>query len=98
METLSEDDDDRYLCEDGDDHSIGSFLIGLSSGCSSGTFKPSPGGPLSALTPSMWPQDILAKLAQPEDVNEQLDFRYDEFGFRVEEEGNYKMLSMPPGP
>lgn len=28
--------------------------------------KPSPGGPFSSLTPSMWPQDILAKLGQPE--------------------------------
>lgn len=28
--------------------------------------QPSPGGSFSALTPSMWPQDILAKLTQPE--------------------------------
>lgn len=28
--------------------------------------RPIPGGPFSALTPSMWPQDILAKLGQPE--------------------------------
>lgn len=28
--------------------------------------QPSPGGAFSALTPSMWPQDILAKLTQPE--------------------------------
>lgn len=28
--------------------------------------RPVPGGPFSALTPSMWPQDILAKLGQPE--------------------------------
>uniref|UniRef100_A0A7N6A5N1 RUN and TBC1 domain-containing protein 3 n=1 Tax=Anabas testudineus TaxID=64144 RepID=A0A7N6A5N1_ANATE len=27
----------------------------------SGTYTPAPGGPFSALTPSMWPQDILAK-------------------------------------
>lgn len=27
---------------------------------------PQPGGPFSALTPSMWPHDILAKLKQPE--------------------------------
>ena len=25
---------------------------------------------------------------QPEDTNGQLDYRYDEFGFKVEEEGN----------
>lgn len=31
-----------------------------------GIHHPTPGGPFSALTPSMWPQDILAKLGQPE--------------------------------
>ena len=30
----------------------------------SGGYTPSPGSPFSALIPSMWPQDILAKLAQ----------------------------------
>lgn len=29
-----------------------------------GTYTPAPGGPFSALTPSMWPQDILAKYHQ----------------------------------
>lgn len=28
--------------------------------------RPVPGGPFSTLTPSMWPQEILAKLGQPE--------------------------------
>lgn len=28
--------------------------------------RPIPGGPFSALTPSMWPQAILVKLGQPE--------------------------------
>lgn len=28
--------------------------------------QPPPGGAFSALTPSMWPQDILARLTQPE--------------------------------
>lgn len=27
---------------------------------------PAPGGPFSALTASMWPQNLLAKLGQPE--------------------------------
>lgn len=48
--------------------------------------SPVPGGPFSALTPSMWPQDILAKLNQPDDPNSQPEYRFDEFGFRVEEE------------
>ena len=28
-------------------------------------FTPTPGGPFSALTPSMWPQDILSRLGNP---------------------------------
>lgn len=48
---------------------------------------PSPGGPFSALTSSMWPQDIMAKLTViPDDPNSQPEYRFDEFGFRVEEE------------
>lgn len=64
--------------------------------------RPNPGGPFSALTPSMWPQEILAKLGQPEadDPNEQPDYRFDEFGFRVEEEdgpeqSSNKLLGIP---
>lgn len=38
--------------------------------------SPTPGGPFSALTPSMWPQDILSKLGQlPDDPNSQPDYR-----------------------
>lgn len=62
---------------------------------------PTPGGPFSALTPSMWPQDILSQLGQqPDDPNAQPDYRFDEFGFRVEEEdgpeqSSKKLLSIP---
>lgn len=42
-----------------------------------------PGGPFSAVTPSVWPQDILAKIQQLEECRDQLDYRYDEFGFKV---------------
>lgn len=62
---------------------------------------PSPGGPFSALTSSMWPQDIMAKLSQaPEDSNSQPEYRFDEFGFRVDEEdgpeqSSNKLLSIP---
>lgn len=38
--------------------------------------SPVPGGPFSALTSSMWPQDILAKLNQPDDPNSQPEYRY----------------------
>uniref|UniRef100_A0A069DX50 Small G protein signaling modulator 3 n=1 Tax=Panstrongylus megistus TaxID=65343 RepID=A0A069DX50_9HEMI len=64
-------------------------------------FIPTPGGPFSALTPSMWPQDILSKLGQiPDDPNSQPEYRFDEFGFRVEEEdgpeqNSNKLLGVP---
>lgn len=65
---------------------------------SSDQHRPSPGGPFSSLTPSMWPQDILAKLDQPKSVqspNEQPEFRFDEFGFRVEQEDGPEQISSP---
>lgn len=67
----------------------------------SDTLTPTPGGPFSALTPSMWPQDIMAKLTTiPEDPNSQPEYRFDEFGFRVEEEdgpeqSSNKLLGIP---
>ncbi|XP_062336454.1 small G protein signaling modulator 3 isoform X1 [Osmerus eperlanus] len=51
----------------------------------SGSYTPAPGGPFSALTPSMWPQDILAKYYQ-KDTSEESDLQYDEFGFRLDSE------------
>lgn len=42
-----------------------------------------PGGPFSAVTPSMWPQDILTRLQQLEECRDQPEYRYDEFGFKV---------------
>ncbi|XP_036924008.1 small G protein signaling modulator 3 isoform X1 [Sturnira hondurensis] len=52
----------------------------------SGSHTPSASGPFSALTPSMWPQEILAKCMQKEESAEQPEFYYDEFGFRVDKE------------
>ncbi|KAK3552896.1 hypothetical protein QTP86_028003 [Hemibagrus guttatus] len=51
----------------------------------SGSYTPAPGGPFSALTPSMWPQDILAKHHQ-KDQNLESEPQYDEFGFRISSE------------
>lgn len=65
------------------------------------SFCPPSGGPFSALTPSMWPQDLITKAGQlSDDPNSQPDFRFDEFGFRVEEEdgpeqNSNKLLSIP---
>uniref|UniRef100_A0A8C1QD62 Small G protein signaling modulator 3 n=1 Tax=Cyprinus carpio TaxID=7962 RepID=A0A8C1QD62_CYPCA len=55
-----------------------------------GNYTPAPGGPFSALTPSMWPQDILAKYCQ-KDTSMEAELQYDEFGFRIDSEG------YPPG-
>ncbi|XP_075815938.1 small G protein signaling modulator 3 isoform X1 [Microtus pennsylvanicus] len=54
----------------------------------SGNHMPSASGPFSALTPSIWPQEILAKYSQKEESAEQPEFCYDEFGFRVDKEGS----------
>ncbi|KAF6340437.1 small G protein signaling modulator 3 [Rhinolophus ferrumequinum] len=53
----------------------------------SGSHVPSACGPFSALTPSMWPQELLAKYTQKEEAVEQAEFYYDEFGFQVDKEG-----------
>ncbi|XP_028935119.1 small G protein signaling modulator 3 isoform X2 [Ornithorhynchus anatinus] len=60
--------------------------LALLPGEMSGSHTPSGGGPFSALTPSIWPQEILAKYTQKEESVEQPEFRYDEFGFRVDQE------------
>ncbi|XP_021562695.1 small G protein signaling modulator 3 isoform X2 [Carlito syrichta] len=52
----------------------------------SGSHTPSASGPFSALTPSIWPQEILAKHMQKEESAEQLELCYDEFGFRVDKD------------
>ncbi|XP_045146920.1 small G protein signaling modulator 3 homolog, partial [Echinops telfairi] len=50
----------------------------------SGSHTPAAGGPFSALTSSIWPQEILAKCTQKEEAEGQPELRYDEFGFRVD--------------
>lgn len=61
-----------------------------------------PEGPFSALIPSIIPQELLFKInnsKDTEDPNEQPKFRFDEFGFKVEEESpeqvSNKLLSTP---
>ena len=58
METLSEDEDD-VIERAGDSVSVSATYGGSSE------FTPTPGGPFSALTPSMWPQDVMVKLGNP---------------------------------
>lgn len=60
--------------DDVDDYYIENFSEGLNM---NDLLTPSPGGPFSALTPSMWPQDIMAKLSVvPDDPNSQPEYRY----------------------
>ncbi|KAK2178734.1 hypothetical protein NP493_529g00005 [Ridgeia piscesae] len=99
-ETLSEDEDEPPRSGPaGDGISVNALAKHITS--AGADFNPTPGGPFSALTPSMWPQDILHKLSNPpEDATGQLDYRYDEFGFKVEEEdgpeeNSSKLLSTP---
>ncbi|RZF38283.1 hypothetical protein LSTR_LSTR009006 [Laodelphax striatellus] len=67
VETAVSDDDEEA-------HSVFNGHEGI--GLGSDIFTPSPGGPFSALTPSMWPQDILNKLQMiAEDPTNQLDFQ-----------------------
>lgn len=63
----------------------------------SGNHTPSASGPFSALTPSIWPQEILAKYPQKEDSSEQPEICYDEFGFRVDKEGSEPGCSQMAG-
>lgn len=42
------------------------FIDGVEGLTMNDAIHPPPGGAFSALTPSMWPQDILARLTQPE--------------------------------
>lgn len=55
-DTLSEDEDEPEVSEA---VSVRANLFGRTNG-----YSPSPGGPFSALIPSMWPLDLLASLAQ----------------------------------
>ncbi|XP_062930676.1 small G protein signaling modulator 3 isoform X2 [Cynocephalus volans] len=59
----------------------------------SGSHVPSASGPFSALTPSIWPQEILVKYMQ--ESEEQPEFYYDEFGFRVDKEEGAEPGSSP---
>lgn len=42
------------------------FIDGIEGLTMNDGLQPSPGGAFSALIPSMWPQEILTKLSQPE--------------------------------
>lgn len=82
---MSQDKIDTALSEDegeGDLSCLGEISEGLS--IKADGVSPTPGGPFSALTPSMWPQDILIKLGQqPDDPNSQPEYRYQSLSGQV---------------
>lgn len=97
---ISEDETDEVFLTDVPE----GLTTGLARAGRVGGVSPTVGGSFSAVTPSMWPEDILSKLSQQQDSqldpNHQPDFRFDEFGFRVEEEdgpeqSSTKLLSEP---
>ncbi|CAG0887153.1 unnamed protein product [Cyprideis torosa] len=69
-------------------HNPNSWDEDVASVCEDDDFsdRPPPGGPFSAVIPSMWPKDIGRYIRQYNDVEGPTDCRYDEFGFKVEED------------
>ncbi|KAF2355674.1 SH3 domain [Trinorchestia longiramus] len=94
------------LDEDGSDDDV--FYPNTNHSCTDGD-KVTRGGtppclskPFSAVTPSMWPQDLtfFTSMENHKDPNHQPEYRFDEFGYRVEEEdgpeqSSRKLLSQP---
>lgn len=62
VETLSEDEEDDII---GSGTGEGISICAMPSINSTTNFTPTPGGPFSALTPSMWPQDIISRINHP---------------------------------
>jgi hypothetical protein len=62
VETLSEDEEDDIIVGASGE---GVSITAMPFGNSNTNFTPTPGGPFSALTPSMWPQDIISRINHP---------------------------------
>ncbi|KAI1301537.1 Small G protein signaling modulator 3 -like protein [Halotydeus destructor] len=79
----TEDDDGSNLVTQAADKDVSFNAYHVKSSCSS--LKPEHGTAFAMLIPAMWPQDILAALAQPEDG--QPPCAFDSFGFIIEKDG-----------
>jgi hypothetical protein len=66
VDTLSEDEED-IIMSTGESISVSAQPTYTHN--SDSDFIPTPGGPFSALTPSMWPQNILSKLTNPVSIH-----------------------------
>ncbi len=67
-------------------HSVDCDIISDSLIDSQAVYRPVYGGPFYLLNPSIWPQDILMALSQPEDS--QPPHHFDEYGFIIESVNN----------
>ncbi|XP_044184394.1 small G protein signaling modulator 3-like isoform X3 [Acropora millepora] len=96
--TLSEDDEEEGVHDNNtlawDDSSI---HVASGSTPVNGSFVPAIGGPFSALTPSLWPQDILSRIQQTEDAGDRPTGHYDEFGFMVDGDSEFEHKDPDPG-
>ncbi|KXJ20495.1 Small G protein signaling modulator 3 [Exaiptasia diaphana] len=93
--TLSEDEDDGN--EDTLAWDDSAIPVGGGSTPVTGSFVPAIGGPFSALTPSMWPQDILSRIQQTEDSGNRPEGQYDEFGFIIDGDLEHEYKDPDPG-
>ena len=62
VDTLSEDEEDDIIVSGCGE---GMSINAMPTVNSATNFTPTPGGPFSALTPSMWPQDIISRINHP---------------------------------
>ena len=62
--TLSEDEDDDAVHDNTLAWDDSSIHVATGGTPITGSFVPAIGGPFSALTPSMWPQDLLSRIQQ----------------------------------
>ena len=62
VDTLSEDEEDDIIVSGCGE---GISINAMPTSNSATNFTPTPGGPFSALTPSMWPQDIISRINHP---------------------------------
>lgn len=82
-DTLSDtEDDDRQMAMPLGGYGDREIAFNSFEQSSSAGYRPEHGAAFSLLTPSMWPQDLLAALSEPE--HSQPPFQFDAFGFIIE--------------
>lgn len=95
--TLSDDEDDDAVHDNTLAWDDSSIHVATGGTPVTGSFVPAIGGPFSALTPSMWPQDLLSRIQQTEDAGGRPTGHYDEFGFMVNGDLEFEHKDPDPG-